>query len=461
MTAKLLSKENGKAVYTLEIAHEDIEPFMNEAYKKLRGRFQIPGFRKGKAPRKIIEANYGKGIFFEEGLNDMLPQEIDKATKELGLEPVGQPDIDLKEMDEEKPIVLEVTTDLLPHPELGDLSTIQVVKRPVEVKDDQVEDVLKREQEKNAVLEPIEDRPVQDGDTVNIDYEGSIDGVPFEGGKDQGHDLEIGSGSFIPGFEDQIIGHEKGEEFDVNVTFPEEYHAEDLAGKEAVFHVVLNDIHEKQVPELDDDFAQDVSEYDTLEDYKASVRKDLEKRAEDAAKADHENQAIQGLVDISTFDLPDSMVDEQVEIEVRNMANQVGQMGITLDQYLQYTGMDLDGFRAQQRPMATLRLSGDLCLQALVDKIQPEVSEEELNEELKKIGEAYGAKDTDDFIKKVKELGNEKLVEEDVKKRKAIDHLMDQVQYVDEKDQKKEEEKKADPEENETKEEKSETESQE
>lgn len=453
MTAKLVSKENGKAVYTIEIAHEDLEPFMNEAYKKLRGRFQVPGFRKGKAPRKIIEANYGKGVFFEEGLNDMLPQEIDKASKELELEPVGHPDIDLKSMDEDKPIVLEVTTDLLPHPELGDLSTIKVVKRPVEVKDDQVEATIKNEQEKNAVLEPVEDRAVKEGDTVNIDYEGSLDGVPFEGGKDQGHDLEIGSGSFIPGFEDQVIGHEKGEEFDINVTFPEEYHAKDLAGKEAVFHVTINDIHEKHLPELDDDFAQDVSEFDTLEEYKASVRKNLEKRMEESAKADHENQAIQGLIDISKFDLPESMVDEQVEIEVRNMANQVGQMGITLDQYLQYTGMDLDGFRAQQRPMATLRLSGDLCLQALVDQCDFEVGEEELNAELKKIGEAYGAKDTDDFIKRVKELGNEKLVEDDVKKRKAIDYLMEQVQFVDEEPKKEED--------NETKEEESETESQE
>lgn len=430
MTAKLISNENGKAVYTIELDWSALEPATEEAYKRLRGRYPVHGFRKGKAPRKVIEANYGQGVFFEEALNQLLPEEVKKASEALELEPVGQPDISIKEMEQDKPIVLEITTDLLPHPELGDLSEIKVVDHPHEVSEEQVDRVIQAEQEKNAVLEPVEDRPVQKGDQAKIDYEGFVDGVPFEGGKGEGYDLEIGSGTFIPGFEDQIIGHQVGDAFDVEVTFPEDYHAEELSGKEAIFKTKLHEIHEKKLPELDDDFAQDVSEYDTLEAYRKSVREDLEKRAEEAHQADQENQAVQGLIDCSKFDLPESMIDEQVEIEVRNMANQIGQMGLTLDQYFQYTGGNLDAFRKQQRPMATLRLSGDLVLEALADQEKMEVSDEELDQELQKLAEQYGGDQPEAFVKKVKDLGNDAMVRDDVKKKKAIAFLMSKVQHI-------------------------------
>ncbi len=431
MTAKLISNENNKATYTVELDWKKFEDEVEKAYKRLRGRFQIPGFRKGKAPRKLIEANYGPEVFYEDALNGALPELLEKASKELQLKPIGRPDIDLEDMDEGKPIVIKVTTELRPVPELGDYKSIEVEKQEVKVSDEDVENEVKREQEKNAVVQPVEDRPAKDGDKVNIDYSGSVDGVKFDGGTAQGQDLTLGSGQFIPGFEEQVEGHSIGEEFDINVKFPEDYHSKDLAGKDAVFTVKINSISEKEIPEADDDFAQDVSEFDTIAEYKDSIRKKLEESAQEAAKANMENAAIEELINISKVDLPQALIDEQVDVEIRNMANQLSQMGIGLDQYLKYTGGDLEALKAQKLPLAKMRLSGDLVLESLIAEQKIDATEEEVEKKIRELAGVYGAKDEDKFLEEVKAMGSRDMFKEDLLKHKAIDYLMSQVKLVD------------------------------
>lgn len=443
MTAKLISNENNKATYTVELDWEKFEGEVEKAYKRMRGRFQIPGFRKGKAPRKIIEANYGTEVFYEDALNGALPELLEQASEELQLKPIGRPDIDLEDLNEGETIVIKVTTELRPVPELGDYKSIEVEKQEIEVSDEDVENEIKREQEKNAVMQPVEDRPAKNGDKVNIDYSGSVDGVKFDGGTAEAYDLTLGSGQFIPGFEDQVEGHSIGEEFDINVKFPESYHSEDLAGKDAVFAVKINSITEKELPEADDDFAQDVSEFDTIDEYRDSIRKKLEESAQEAAKANMENAAIEELINISKVDLPQALIDEQLDIEIRNMANQLSQMGLGLEQYLQYTGGDIEALRAQKLPQAKMRLSGDLVLESLIAEQNIDADEEEVEKKIRELASVYGAKDEDKFLEEVKAMGSNELFKEDLLKHKAIDYLMSQVKLVEPKPaEEKEEDKK-------------------
>ncbi len=430
MTAVLISHENDKAVYTTEVSQEVFEQAITRVYQRTKGRYQIPGFRKGHAPRKLIEANYGVGVFYDDALNEVLPGAIEAATKELGLEPIGQPSVDLKDFEAGKTIVFEVTTETQPHPTLGDYKAIEVAKRETSVSDEQVDEVIRREQEKNGVQREVSDRPAGDGDEVTIDFEGSVDGVPFEGGKAEGHKLVLGSNSFIPGFEKQVEGHSVGEEFDIDVTFPENYGAQELAGKAAVFHIVLHGISERELPELDDDFAQDVSEFDTMDEYRQSVKENLEKEAGERNRAQCENDAIEKLIEISDVHVPQAMIDEQVEQQIRDLANQVQQMGLGLDKYLEYTNQTIDQLREQHAPMAERRVAGDLVLTSLVEAECIEASDEEIEAEIRRLGERYGAKDVEDFVKRVKEAGNDALVAQDVKKKKAIDRLMECVRFV-------------------------------
>lgn len=431
MTAVLVSKENDKAVFTEEVSPEEFEQAVQNVYNKVKGRFAIPGFRKGKAPRKIIEANYGKGVFYEDALNDLLPSVIERAVAALELEPIGTPDVDVKEMEEGKPIVFEITTDLMPHPTLGDYKSIEVLKKDDSVSDEEVDAVVEQEQKKNGVQTPVEDRAAQDGDTATIDFEGFLGDEAFEGGRGEDYELVLGSGTFIPGFEEQVVGHKPGESFDVNVTFPEEYGAEDLAGKDVTFKVTLHELNVMELPELDDEFAKDVSEFDTLDEYKNSIREKLQADRQKSQRAQSENEAIERLIRISEVNVPHSMVDDQVENEVRDMANQLSQMGMTMDQYLEYSGGNLDALRMQMHPQAERRVAGDLVLKSLIEAESIDATKEEVDEEIRSLAEQYGAKDVEDFAKKVYEYGNEGMVKEDLLKKKAIDKLMEYVTYVD------------------------------
>lgn len=435
MTTELLSHENDKATYTTQVDWKTFEEAVEDVYRRNKNRFQIPGFRKGHAPRKIIEINYGEGIFYEDALNQVLPAAIEEAMNELELEPIGQPDVDVKDFEKGDPITFEITTETMPHPELGDYKTIEVEERKITVEDEQVDSVIEGERTKNAVLVQVDDRPAQEGDEVTLDYSGSVGGEVFEGGTAEDQKLELGSNSFIPGFEDQVIGHSVGEEFDIDVTFPEDYGAEELAGKEAVFHIMLKEIAVKEVPELNDDFAQDVSEFDTLDEYRDSVRKDLEEKQAQTNRADQENQAIQKLIEISDVHVPEVMIEEQVDSEIRDMAQQIQQLGIGMEQYLEYTGSSMEQLREQYRGLAETRVAGDLVLTSLIEEQDIQASEEELDAELDRLGELYGAQDTEDFKKRVKEVGNDVLIAEDLKKKKAIDFLMEQVTFVEAKEE--------------------------
>ena len=442
MTVELKSKEENKAVYTVDTDWDCFEEEVQKVYQRSRGRFSIPGFRKGHAPRQIIEANYGSEVFYEDALNAILPELLQSATEELELEPIGRPDVDVATLEKGKPVVFTITTELKPHPQLGDYHKIEVEKKEAKVSDEAIRQVMENEQKKNAVARPVTDRPAKDGDTVVLDYKGSIDGEEFQGGSAEKYELTLGSKTFIPGFEDQVVGHESGEDFVVKVTFPEDYHAKELAGKEAEFACKLHEIREKDLPELNDEFAQDVSEYDTLEEYRESIRKVLMEEAEKSVKAQQENEAIEKLIEISNVKVPKAMIDDQVEDEVRNLANQVQQMGLKLDQYLTYTKMTLEQLREQYKPMAEVRVSGDLVLESLAEEQKLEVTDEEAEKEIRRLGEVYGAKDIDDFAKRVKDSGNTVYVKEDLKKRKAIDYLMEQVQYVEPKEEADKEDKK-------------------
>lgn len=428
--AKLQSHEDNRAVYTFEIAWDLFDKEVNKVYNKNKNRFQIHGFRKGKATRKIIEMSYGEGVFYEDALNNLLPEYIENASEELELEPIGRPDVDVKKLEKKETIEIEVSTDTKPHPTLADYKGMEVERHPVTVEEAEVDQVISSEQQKNAVIRPVE-RAAKEGDTVQIDYAGSVDGVAFEGGTAEKQQLELGSGSFIPGFEEQIVGHKAGESFDVNVTFPEKYHAEDLAGKDAVFEVVLHEVQEKDIPEADDDFAQDVSEYDTMKEYRDAIRKDLQEKAEERDLNRRQNDALAKLAEISDVKVPQSMIDDQVEVEIRNMANQLQQMGLSFDQYLQYSGQSIDMMRANYTPMARARVAGDLVLGSLVEEQKFEATEEEIADEMKEIAQTYGAQDPEDFIRRMKEMNQEELVADDIRKKKALDYLLEQVKWVD------------------------------
>lgn len=430
MTTVLVSHENNKAVYTTEVEWEVFSKAVDKAYHKNKGRFQIPGFRKGRVPRKIIELNYGEGVFYEDALNAVLPEAIEKAMKEIDIEPIGQPDVDVKEMEKGNSIVFEITTETMPHPELGDYTKIEVDKMEVNVTDEEVERALESERQKNAVIREIDDRMAQDGDEVTIDYVGTKDGVAFEGGSAEKQKLTLGSHSFIPGFEEQVVGHGVGEEFDISVKFPEDYAAKELAGADADFHIVLHGIAVKELPEADDEFAQDVSEFDTIEEYKNDLKKNLEESRAQQNRAMQENQAIEELVKISDVKVPEVLIEEQIDQELRNMAQQLQQMGLSMEQYISYTKANFEEMREHYRPAAESRVAGDLVLGSLVEKEKVEVTEEEIETELNRLAGLYGAQDAEDFIKRVKESGNDSLVADDLKKKKALDILMEKVQYV-------------------------------
>lgn len=436
--AKLVSQENNRAVYTLEIAWDTFNAEVEKTYQKNKHRFPIHGFRKGKAPRKVIEMNYGEGVFYEDALNSLLPEQIEQATKELEIEAIGRPDVDVKTLEKKQPVVIEVSTDTMPHPELADYKGMEVERHPVTVDDADVDRVIHAEQEKNAVIRPVE-REAKLGDTVQMDYAGSVDGVAFEGGTAEKQTLELGSGAFIPGFEDQIVGHKAGESFDVNVTFPEKYHAEDLAGKDAVFTVTLHEVQEKEIPEANDDFAQDVSEFDTMKEYRESVRKNLLEKAEEQDLNRRQSDALAKLAELSHVEAPQSMIDDQVDVELRNMANQMQQMGISFEQYMQYSGQSIEMLRANYTPSARTRVQADLVLASLVEEQKFEASEEEIENEMKEIAETYGAKDPEDFLRRMKEMHQEELVADDIRKKKALDYLLEQVKWVDAPEEEKKE----------------------
>lgn len=431
MNTKLVSRDEKKVVFTSEISPEAFEASINKVYNKMRSRFNIPGFRKGKAPRKIIELNYGEGIFFEDAVNELLPDLFEEAVKELELNKdiCGMPKIDIEEFDKNKAIVIKFEQELKPVPELGDYKNLVADDVKFEVTDEMVEDRINKERENNARIVSVEDRPVKDMDTVNIDFEGSVEGVPFDGGKSENYDLVVGSHTFIPGFEEQLLGKNIGDNVDVNVVFPEEYHSEELKGKEALFKVKINSIKEKQLPELDDEFAKDVSEFDTLEEYRADIKKNLTEAAERNALVQKQNNAIDALIESSNVEAPESMINEEVDKAFRDFAGRIRQYNMDLDNYFKMLNTTEEAVREQLRPEATKRANAELVIDAFAKLENIEVSEEEIDKEIDEFGKNMKVKDFEGFKKELKSGEGLEGITASLIRRKAVDHLVSLVKF--------------------------------
>ena len=400
---------------TFSIDHDTFEKAVNAAYRKSVKNINIPGFRRGKAPRAIIEKMYGKGVFYEDAINDLSPTVYPDAAKESGLDIVGQPEFDIDTIDENG-AVLKAKVYTKPEAKIEGYKGIAVTKTVAPVTDADVNADIERVRERNARMIEVTDRAAEKGDIANIDYKGSVGGKLFDGGSAEKYDLTLGGGQFIPGFEDQIVGHKIGESFDVNVKFPEDYHAEELKGADAVFACKLNGLKVKELPALDDEFARDVSDFDTLDAYKADVKAKLEEKNEKAADADVEEQLIGALIDKLDADIPEVMYTQETENFVRDYDNRLRMQGLDLSTYFKYTGMTLDQLRAQMRPDAERQVKTRLALETIASLENVTVADEEVEEEMKRLADAYGME-----IDKVKELVERDGVVADLKVKKAVE----------------------------------------
>ena len=389
MSLQVEKLEKNMAKLTIEVSAEDLDKAMEKAYQKQKSRISLPGFRKGKAPRKMIESMYGKGVFMEDAVNSLVPQEYTKALGECDLEIVSQPEINVTQMEPGKALIFTADVAVKPEVTLGDYKGVEVPKSEIAVTDEEVDAEVKKEQDKNARTVAVEDRAAANGDITTIDFEGFVDGVAFDGGKGTDYALTLGSGTFIPGFEDQVVGANTGDHVEVKVTFPEEYQAKELAGKEAVFQCDVKKIETKEVPELDDEFAKDVSEFDTLAEYKEDVKKKLTEKKEKEARTAKENAAVDKAIENAQMDIPDLMIQTQCRQMMDDFARRMQQQGLSMDQYFQFTGQSMDKMMEDMKPQALKRIQTRLVLEKIaeVENIQP--TEEEVNEEISKMAEMY------------------------------------------------------------------------
>ncbi len=419
MKATLLAKENGDAKFTIEFTAEEFEAARVKAYQENKNQFTIDGFRKGKAPRSIIEKRYGD-VFAEDAINDMLADGYPNALDELDIEVIDQPRMEFGKIEKDAPFTVTVTVAVYPEVEVKDYKGIELEKVDAEVTDEDVNNEIENLRKRNARMVTV-DREVKDGDHIILDYKGFVGDEQFEGGTAEGYPLVIGSGSFIPGFEDQLIGAKKDEEVEVKVTFPEEYHAEELAGKEAVFKCVVHEVKEEELPELDDEFAKDVSEYDTLEELKKETKEDLTKRKSAWAENQMKDKAVEIVCENNDIEIPAVMIDDEISQMIRELDMQLSQQGLSFQQYLQFLGKDMMAFREEVKDDAERRVKMRMVIRAIVDAEAIVATEEEIEKELELLGIQYGL-ETD----KVKEMVGEKNLEyigQDVKMKKAVDFI--------------------------------------
>ena len=428
MSAVFEKKDNNKVSFSFELEADEFEKALQETYIKNRGKFNIPGFRKGKVPRKIIELNYGEEIFYEDAINLLLPEAYDKSIKELELEPVDRPDIDIEEIVKGEPILVKVEVDVKPEVKLGDYKSIELEKIEYNVTDEMIEHELHHVQEDNARLISV-DREVHDGDLLTIDFKGFLDDDEFPGGTAEGYELEIGSNTFIPGFEEQLIGKKKEEEVDVNTTFPEEYHEESLAGKEVVFKVLIHDIKEKELPELDDEFAKDISEFDTIDEYKKDIKAKLEEQLKSQESLDKENRIVDKVMEISEVDIPNGMIETQIDDEIRQFDFRMRNQGLDLEKYLEITGTKIEDMREQFREVSEKRVKADLVLEAIANAESIEVTEEDIDKELAKMAEQYKAENVDEFVADMKK-GSTDFLKAGISNGKVIDFLLENAKFI-------------------------------
>lgn len=423
MSLQVEKLENNMAKLTIEVSAEELDKAIEAAYHKNKGKISIPGFRKGKAPRKMIEQMYGKEVFYEDAANALIPEAYDKALEDCTEDIVSSPKIDVTQLEAGKPFIFTAQVALKPEVTLGKYKGVKVDKIDVEVTDAEIDQEIDKERERNARTVVVEDRAVKDGDMTVIDFEGFVDGVAFEGGKGENYPLTIGSGAFIPGFEAELIGAEIGKEIDVNVTFPEDYQASELAGKAAVFKCTVKEVKEKELPALDDEFASEVSEFDTMAEYKEDIKKKLTEKKEADVKNAKEDAVIDAIIEDSKMDIPEAMLETQQRQMVEDFAQRIQSQGISMEQYMQFTGMNPATFMEQVKPQALKRIQSRLVLEAIVAAEKMEASEEEFEAEVKTMAESYQME-----ADKVKELLGEngkKQVMEDICIKKAVDFVVE------------------------------------
>lgn len=428
--------EKNQSILEIQIPKADFDAEVNKVYKKQAPRITIPGFRKGKAPRSIIEKMYGKGVFYEDALNALLPSVLDEAVKEAGIEAVSQPELDLGEIDENG-VALTAKYWTKPEVSVSDYKGIKAEKTVQKVAKAEVDAELERVRQRNSRTIEITDRAAEKDDIAIIDYEGFVGDKPFEGGKDEAHHLRLGSGQFIPGFEEQVVGHKIGDSFDVTVTFPDDYHAEELKGKEAVFKVSLNGIEKVELPELDDEFAKDVSEFDTLAAYKKDIKAKIEKRYADEADHKVEEQLLTAIIEKMEGEIPACMFDNECENMFHDYENRLAQQGLSMDMYLQYTGMTKAKMMEEFRPQAERQVKATLALEAIAKAEGFEISAEEIEAEYARVAESYQIE-----AEKAKEFIPEDIIRKDVNARKAVD-LIKSTAVITEAEEKKAPAKKA------------------
>ncbi len=423
MSLQVEKLEKNMAKLTVEVPAEEVEAALQNAYLKNRKQISVPGFRKGKVPRQMIEKMYGPEVFYDDAANALIQKAYPQAADECELEIVSRPAVDIVQLEKGKPFIFTAEVAVKPEVTLGQYKGIEVEKADTTATDEEVAAELDKEREANSRTITVEDRAVQDGDMTVIDFEGFVDGEAFEGGKGTDYPLTIGSGAFIPGFEEKLVGAEIGKKVEVDVTFPEEYHAKELAGKPAVFKCTVKEIKVKELPELDDDFAQDVSDFDTLEEYKADVRKKVEEKKAADAKAKKEDAVIEKIIEGATMEIPDAMVETQAERMVDEFAQRLQMQGLTMEQYLQFTGGNVQALVEQSKPQALKRIQSRLVLEAVVAAENLTASDEELDAELGRMAEQYKME-----VEKLKEMFTEedlKSVREDLAIQKAVELVTD------------------------------------
>lgn len=423
MSLQVEKLEKNMAKLTIEVPADDLEKALQSAYMKQRKKINMPGFRKGKVPRQMIEKMYGAEIFYDDAANELIPKAYSDAYEECELNIVSQPDINVVQIEKGKPFVFTAEVATKPEVTLGEYKGLEVDKVSTRVTQKEVDARIQEEAEKNARTVAVEDRPVQDGDEVILDFEGFVDGAAFEGGKGENYPLTIGSNSFIPGFEEQLVGAEAGKEVEVNVTFPEDYHAEELKGKEAVFKCTVHEIKAKELPEIDDEFAAEVSEFDTLEEYKADVKVKIKDEKAAEGKTKKEDQVVEQAVKNAEMEIPKAMIETQVKQMADDFAQRIQSQGISLEQYFQFTGMTAEKMLEEMRPQAIKRIETRLVLEAIAKAENIEISDEKVDEELAKMAESYKME-----VDKLKEFmgENEKnQMKEDMAVQEAVTFLVE------------------------------------
>ncbi|MBE0450492.1 MAG: trigger factor [Clostridia bacterium] len=428
MNYEILKKENSEVTMKITVSDEVFQKSVQAVYNKSKGKFNIPGFRKGKAPRSIIEKHYGEGVFYEDAVNELLPEHYGIALDTLGVEPVARPDIDIEEIEAGKGLVFTAVVTVAPEFTLEGYKGIEVEKINAEVTEEMLMEELEKTRNMNARLISVTDRAIENGDTTIIDYKGFVGEQQFDGGTAEGQELEIGSNKFIPGFEEQLIGAKVGDEVKVNVTFPEAYHSEELAGKEAIFIVNINEIKVKELPALDDEFAKDVSEFETLEEYKESIKKELEESSKGSAEAAQRDKVIETVANLLDVEIPEKMIDGEVDGMLRDFDQQLKYQGLSLEQYIQFTGGKIDDLKVQMRPDAIMRVKTGMVIEKVAEQENLQVSDEDIDAEIARIAEIQNK--SVEETKKIFEQNDFEYLKENLKSKKAVDYLIAQAKLV-------------------------------